>query len=170
MEPVVRDARPGEGRRFEEIRIAGWRAAYTALIDQAFLASLVVDEERVAWREQWLQAPVPGQVTLVAERDGVILGGAFLVACRDDDSAGAAELAALYVDPVLRYSGAGTALLNAGFARMTEPVQVLWTLEGNVPARRFYERHRFVLDGARKALDVPGRPYEVRYRRSRPPG
>ena len=168
MELVVRDARPGEGRRFEEIRIAGWRAAYTGLMDPTFLAALVVDEERVARRERWIGSPVRGEVMLVADAGGVVVGGAFLLPCRDDDVEDTAELAALYVDPDVRGSGAGSALLDAGLDRMSEPRQVLWTLEGNVPARRFYERRGFVLDGARKLLDVPGRPYEVRYRRSRP--
>jgi GNAT superfamily N-acetyltransferase len=72
------DTRPGDSRRFEEIRVAGWKAAY-----------------------------------------------------------------------------------DGRFARMPQPLQVLWTLEGDLPARRFYERHGFATAGARRL-----RALGVRRRRS----
>jgi ribosomal protein S18 acetylase RimI-like enzyme len=159
----VRDLRPGEGRRFEEIRIAGWHAAYGAILHPDVLRAAVVDEERVAWRERWLADPAPGQVTLVAEVDGQVAAGAFLRPM----SEGEAELASLYVDPVRRGTGLGRALLEEGFARMPQQEQVLWTFEDNTPARGFYERLGFVLDGGRQALPMLGEPVEVRYRRRR---
>ena len=162
----VRDARPGEGRVIEAIRVAGWHAAYGGLVDADFLRSYAVEEERVARREAWLAAPVDGQVMLVAEDGGVLRGMAFLLPSRDDDLDDVAELAALYVEPSCRFSGIGSALLVEGFARMPQPAQALWVLEGNAPARRFYERHGFVADGSRKLLEMPGFPPEVRYRRA----
>ena len=162
----VRDARPGEGRVIEQIRVAGWQAAYGALLDPDFLASYAVEEERVARREAWLAQPVDGQLMLVADVDGEVRGMTFLLPSRDDDLDDVAELAALYVEPSCRYGGIGSALLVDGFARMPQPQQALWVLEGNEPARRFYERHGFVVDGARKVLEMPGSPPEVRYRRS----
>ena len=164
----MRDARPGDARRFEEIRVAGWKAAYVGLLDQQLLDGLAVDDERVAQREAWIAEPVDGEVMLVAEVDGAVVGGAFLLPYRDDDLTDTAELAALYVQPGLRFGGIGSALLTAGFARMPQPQQALWTLEGNAPARRFYERHGFTYDGTRKLLDrIPGSPPEVRYLRRR---
>jgi GNAT superfamily N-acetyltransferase len=146
--------------------VAGWRAAYVGLLDADFLASYAVEEDRVARRESWLVEAPPGNVTLVAEVSGALLGMAMLVPCRDDDLPDAAELAALYVEPRHRYTGVGSALLRGGFARMPQPLQVLWVLEGNEAARQFYERHGFVADGARKLLEMPGAPPEVRYRRT----
>lgn len=146
--------------------MAGWKAAYVGLLDQQLLDELAVEDERVERREAWIADPTPGEVMLVAEVDGQVLGGAFLLPVRDDDLEDAAELAALYVQPDRRYGGIGSALLEAGFAQMAEPLQVLWTLEGNAAGRRFYERHGFRHDGTRKLLDrIPGSPAEVRYRR-----
>jgi GNAT superfamily N-acetyltransferase len=127
----------------------------------------VLDEDRVAWRERSLADPTPGHVTLVAELEGEVVAGAFLWPAREDDLDPLVhgELASLYLDPVRRGQGIGGALLEAGFARMPQPVQILWTFEQNVPARRFYEAYGFALDGARKALPIPGDPVEVRYRR-----
>lgn len=167
MYDVIRDARPSDARRFEEIRVGGWKTAYAGLVDADFLASYDVDDVRVAEREQWLADLPAGEVMLVAEITGEVAGGAILTPAPDDDAPEAAELLALYIDPNRRFHGIGTALLDAGFDRMPQPVQVLWVLEGNVPARRFYERHGFATDGATKEHHSPGNPVEVRYRRLR---
>jgi ribosomal protein S18 acetylase RimI-like enzyme len=158
---IVRDLRPGEARRFEEIRIAGWPAAYQGILVQAVLRAAVLDEERVAWRERWLADPPGGEVTLVAEVDGEVAAGAYL----RPTAAGEAELASLYVDPVRRRRGLGQPLLEEGFRRMPQQQQVLWVLEDNVVARRFYERLGFAPDGGRQVLPLEGDPVEVRYRR-----
>jgi GNAT superfamily N-acetyltransferase len=164
----VRPARAGDGLEFEQVRVAGWKAAYVGLIDQQVLDDLAVEDARVAQREAWIADPVPGQLMLVVEAEGEVIGGAFLCPARDDDVDQAAELAALYVRPDRRYGGAGSVLLAEGFRQMPQPLQVLWVLEGNAPARRFYERHGFLADGTRKAADrIPGSPVEVRYRRAR---
>ena len=163
---LLRDARPGDGRRFEEVRIAGWHAAYGGIVHPDLLRDLALDEERVAWRERWLSDPPPGEVTLVAEVEGRVVAGAFLWPARDGEDA--AELASLYVEPDLRGAGLGGALLEEGFARMPQPQQVLWTFEDNAPARRFYERRGFALDGGRQVLPILGDPVEVRYRRVSP--
>jgi GNAT superfamily N-acetyltransferase len=170
MQPTLRDALPADARRFEEIRIAGWKSAYAGMFPAAFLDALAVDDERVAQREQWLAALPAGHVMLIAEHACVVIGGAILTPSRDDDVPEAAELLALYVDPEHQVRGVGGALLDAGFARMPQELQTLWTLEGNAPARRFYERRGFVLDGTRKVFDRAagsGNPPEVRYRRAR---
>lgn len=167
MQPVIRDARPSDARRFEEIRIGGWQAAYGGMIDADFLDALTVSPERIATWTQRLASPAPGGVALVAEHDGEVAGFAVLQPSGDDDVPDAAELRGLYVEPGRRSTGIGGLLLDAGFARMPQRVQTLWTLEGNAPARRFYERRGFVTDGAQKVFDVPGQPIEIRYRRTR---
>ena len=170
MQPIIRDARPEDARRFEEIRVAGWKTAYAGIFSAAYLDALTVQDERVTQREEWLAELPAGHVMLVAEVDGVVTGGAILTPSRDDDLPEAAELLALYIDPELRSHGLGSTLLTAGFARMPQALQTLWTLEDNAAARRFYERHGFTADGARKVFDrAPGsgNPSEVRYRRAR---
>ena len=146
--------------------MGGWQA-YRGLFDDDYLDARTVEEERVARYEAWLAAPVPGQALLVVEETDGLTGMAMLGSSRDDDLPEAAELYALYVSLDRRSTGVGGALMTAGFARFDAAVQTLWTLEGNVAARRFYERHGFVADGGRKVLELPGRPAEVRYRRAR---
>jgi GNAT superfamily N-acetyltransferase len=167
MQPVIRDALPTDARRFEEIRIGGWKAAYVGMIDADFLDALTVTPERIATWAERIRAQAPGGVSLVAEKEGEVVGFAVLLPSRDEDVPEAAELLGLYVDPSLRFTGIGAVLIDAGFARMPQTVQTLWTLEGNAPARRFYEKRGFRTDGAQKVFDVPGQPIEIRYRRIR---
>ncbi len=168
----LRDGRPGDGRAIEQVRTAGWRAAYAGVLDAGFLAALAVDDDAVARRERMLAAPQPGEVVLVAEQAGVVVGACVLVPGRDADLAPgtSAELALLYVRPDVWARGVGGRLLEAGFDRAPAPLQVLWALEGNAAARRFYERRGFRADGARRVLDLGGPAPEVRYRRAGPPG
>ena len=93
-----------------------------------------------------------------------------LCACRDNDASpdAVAELRALYVATASWSSGLGGRLLDEGFARMPQPVQVLWTLQGNTRARGFYERRGFQLDGAHRVRQLGGSADEVHYRRVRP--
>lgn len=151
--------------------MAGWRAAYVGLVDADVLAALEVTGERVAALEQAFAHPAPDQVDLVAEQDGEVVGMARLSGGRDDDTppAEVTELCALYVAPAHWAAGLGGRLLDEGFARTPQPVQVLWTLSGNARARGFYERRGFALDGAHRGRGLGPGATEVRYRRTRPP-
>ncbi len=163
---VVRGAVPADAQRIEEIRVAGWHWAYAGLIDGDWLAGLTVTPERVQRWADRIADPLPGSVILVAEQDGEVSGFAAAGPCRDDDAPGTFELAAIYVDPATARCGIGTSLLRAAVDGRPEPT-LLWVLEGNTGARRFYERHGFTWDGTRKLLDdLPNDVPEVRYRRA----
>lgn len=161
---TVRPAVPGDARRIEEIRVAGWHHAYAGILDADWLAGFVVTEQRIQnWADR-IESPTPAAVLLVAEVIGVVRGFAVAHGSRDDDLPDTWELAALYVDPGALRQGLGSALLSAALAGNEQP-QLLWVLEGNAGARQFYERHGFSWDGTRKLLDRAGDVPELRYRR-----
>ncbi|HEU0100989.1 MAG TPA: GNAT family N-acetyltransferase [Mycobacteriales bacterium] len=167
---MIRDARPEDARAVEQVRVAGWRAAYRGLVADDLLDALEVTGQRVADLTRAITEPGPYDVALVAEQAGAVVAMARLSPCGDDDldPATTAELRALYVDPGSWATGLGGRLLDEGFGRLPHPLQVLWTLEGNARARAFYERRGFVRDGAGKVRDLGGPAREVRYRRPRP--
>lgn len=164
----IRPARAGEGRALEELRLASWQAAYAGLLDAGFLARRRVDDAAAVFREQALADPAV--LTLVAEDGGKLVGLAAFVPPRDNDlePAAATELAVLYLLPSHWRAGLGGRLLEDGFGRLPARLQVLWVLEDNLRARRFYEAHGFVTDGTRHVLDLGGPAPEVRYRRRVP--
>jgi ribosomal protein S18 acetylase RimI-like enzyme len=80
-----------------------------------------------------------------------------------------AELYALYVRPARWSTGTGRALMDRVIARTSAAGYrdiVLWVLEENARARRFYERAGYSADGATNVLDRLGGVLEVRYRRA----
>jgi ribosomal protein S18 acetylase RimI-like enzyme len=80
-----------------------------------------------------------------------------------------AELYALYVHPAWWSTGTGRTLMDQVLSRTAGAAYqgiVLWVLQDNNRARRFYERAGFVPDGATNLLDRLGGVCEVRYRRT----
>ncbi|MFJ8189326.1 GNAT family N-acetyltransferase [Streptomyces sp. NPDC096094] len=156
--------------RVSAIRIRGWQTAYRGLMPQPYLDGLDVSADAERRREFFTRAP-DDLVNLVAEDDGgEVVGWACHGPYRDGEQRTAdAELYALYVDAGRFGTGIGQALLResvrrctaAGHARM-----LLWVVEGNARARRFYERAGFGADGAEEPFEVDGVAVpEVRYAR-----
>lgn len=75
------------------------------------------------------------------------------------------ELCQFYVEPFFQNMGIGQQLLNhfLGEARCAGKERVsLWVLKQNIPARRFYEKNGFYLDGQEK-LNEGTTVWDVRY-------
>jgi ribosomal protein S18 acetylase RimI-like enzyme len=96
----------------------------------------------------------------LAEENGCVLG---FLAIRRSRQNGWETLEKLYVEPDAQNGGVGTALL--GKAKELRPDGfVLWVFQKNTGARRFYERHGFVLarltDGAENMEHEPDALYK----------
>ncbi len=129
------------------------------------LDALSVDEKEGVWNEILAD---PSKAVWVADDDGRVVGFASTGPAEGEDAnAGAGEMYALYIEPELVGTGLGRELFSRavegigqrGFARA-----VLWVLEGNERARRFYEKAGWVADGAmtEQRMDCENRP-TVRY-------
>ena len=74
-------------------------------------------------------------------------------------------MVALYALPEAWGLGVGHALMNFAsgeFGRLGYRKAVVWVMEGNARAERFYERQGYVLDGARRPLGMAGIPGSLR--------
>ena len=165
----VRRAGIPDARAIAEIVVAGWRGAYRGLMPDEFLDSLSVAGRETAWREMLARDSEGGLPAWLAQRDGRAVSFVSSGPPRDEDvPLSAAEVYAIYVLPEAWRGGVGRALLETATghwrARGTGTL-VLWVLEGNDPARRFYETMGWRLDGGRQLLEIAGaKLYEVRYR------
>jgi GNAT superfamily N-acetyltransferase len=159
----VRIARAPDAGAVETIRVRGWQAAYRHLLPTRELDAMPVDPTRWTLR---LEAPPAGWTTFVAEHHGEIVGFAAVGPSRDESGIG--ELYAIYVAPAAWSTGAGRALIARAEEQLAAEYEVatLWVLEGNLRARRFYERSGWVSDGGAKTEEIWGTPSpEVRYRK-----
>ena len=152
--------------------MATWQAAYRGLLPDAYLDALDAERWRAGWADVLATSDRPRAVTLVAgHRPEVVVGFVDVQPTRDRDAdpASVGEVTSLYVRPDTWGNGVGRQLLSAaeetlrghGFRDAS-----LWVLEDNRPARRFYERAGWDVDGPRKDDVIAGsRVTEVRYRR-----
>ncbi len=158
----MRRARPGDAAEIAEVHARSWQAAYEH----------VFGSERLAQRQpdvaMWTRILANERVEVhVVEAGGRIVAFVSVGPSRDDDAEG--ELYAIYALPEAWGTGAGPALLRVGVEAMQRAgytTAILYVLEDNPRARRFYEREGWALDGTRKQDELLGLAVdELRYRR-----
>ena len=77
---------------------------------------------------------------------------------------GVPELYAIHVDPAYVGTGVGRLLMIDALEHLGERARVLWVLEGNARARRFYERGGWALDGTTRDVPMGGETaHQLRY-------
>ncbi len=164
----VRDAEESDLPEVARIHVLAWQATYRGMIDDERLDSLTVGNRLTVWREWWRGE---GVRLRVADADEGLAG--FLRRCParaiDDPPQDYAEVTHLYVDPPQIGTGLGAALLGEALRdARSEGYRglLLWTLEANERARRFYERFGLRTDGARheEPAWLGEGVFEVRYR------
>ena len=165
---AIRPAKPEDALAVAQVHVRSWQAAYRSLLPDEYLDQLLPEDR--ADRYDFSHADPRKPYTHVAERDGYILGFATTGAAHDAECSGLGELLALYVVPESWGKSIGRQLavsarqrlIGQGFAEA-----ILWVLEGNVRADRFYRMDGWLPDGARKQDSIWGITVsEVRYRRA----
>jgi GNAT superfamily N-acetyltransferase len=160
----MRAAVPEDSYAVASVQVRSWQAAYRGLISQEYLDSLTPE----AWARRYTFGRMGFQLpsTLLAVDGHAVCGLVTTGLSRGLPNFG--ELMAIYVDPAHVRAGVGRLLIAAGRERLRGVgVQeaVLWVLDGNVRARRFYERDGWRFDGTHRTSTYGGVPAaEVRYR------
>ncbi len=156
------------------VHVRSWQAAYLRLMPQDYLDSLEAGQRLPVWERAVGEAQWPRAGTFVAEGGGEVVGFASICPARDDDAelAGAGELAAFYLLPELWGTGLGRELMTSALSALSDAgfgAAILWVLDTNSRARRFYEAAGWHADGAVKQDGSRGFVLnEVRYRRLLP--
>ncbi len=168
----IRAAHIDDAEQIAVMHVRSWQAAYRGAVPQDYLDGLDPATRVEGRRRSVRDADWPRSGTLVATHDdGTIVGFAHIGPTRDDDAdGGVGEVYAIYLAPCAWGKGYGRALMAASLAGLTQAgyqQAMLWVLDANARARRFYEAAGFQPDGAVKDDDSRGfRLTEVRYRRS----
>ncbi|HVW80483.1 MAG TPA: GNAT family N-acetyltransferase [Mycobacteriales bacterium] len=167
MDVVVRPAGEDDAAGIAGVHVASWKAAYAHALPANLLAALSVADRTAVWRRS-LSA---GMTVLVAEQGRQVVAFAAVGPSRDEDAAAGTvgELLAIYADPAHWDAGIGARLHEQAIESLAESgfrEAMLWVLDDNPRARRFYERHGWAVDGATKQAQVGDTTVaEVRYRR-----
>jgi GNAT superfamily N-acetyltransferase len=171
FDPVrIRDARLADARDMAEVHVRSWQVAYRGLFPDEHLDALD-PSQREAWRMRMLDSLPGDRASLVVEERGVVVAFADVGPAGWVEGAVDGELYAIYLHPAMWGRGLGRALLGAAEVRLAElghDAAVLWVLDGNLRARRFYEAAGWSPDGPRRVEPVWGvDANEVRYRSPR---
>lgn len=155
----VRRASPDDAAQIAAVHVASWRSAYSAQMPTEALDALSVDDRAVAWRTA-LMLPT-SDTTFVAEADGDIAGFATvgLPQHAGDRLPGWAEVLTIYVADDVAGRGIGRALMRAAEAEMARngaATGILWVLDTNEAAYRFYESVGWTADAETRPHIVGG--------------
>lgn len=148
---MIRPAEQKDAAAIGRVYCGGWKAAYTGLMPDFFLNALTDAN----------CAPKPDHIApdrrFVAEVDGEVVGTVTFGAGREDVSL--AEIQSLYVLPASWNKGQGSALFCAVCQKAKEqgyPGIYVWTLEGNLRAKAFYERMGMTPTGEAREFEIAG--------------
>lgn len=155
---LIRPASAEDAHDIAVVHVRSWQQAYRGLMPQSVLDGLSIAEREAGWARLLAETPRTSQ-TIVGEHDGAIAGWASYGAARDEHPPGSGELWGVYAHPDAWSTGVGHALITAVEQALRadgHETAYLWVLEGNERAARFYERHGWACDGARKVDTRPG--------------
>ncbi len=160
---LIRKAKNDDIEQIVDINIKDWKKVYKGIIDNAILDNLDRNKKVEKWRKNYNIGNV-----IVAEEDGIILGY-----CRYDDNAVYtnndidSEINALYVDYDKLGNGIGRKLVEYvmnDLKNKQKNKMVIWCLEKNQNARKFYEKMGGKLINDEKYFEKEGKRYkEVGY-------
>ena len=149
----VRAATPDDAHAIATVHVASWQVAFRGLVPDDVLDDLSVSDRARIWADRLTAAtPRTGTVLVVDGTD--VLGFASTGPARDvvDDPA-AGELYRIYLDPSAWDRGHGRRLHDGALDRLRIDGfthAVLWVLEANERALRFYRRRGWVPTGGTK--------------------
>jgi GNAT superfamily N-acetyltransferase len=176
---MIRSASTADAAQISGVQRDSWLAAYEGIIAREIIDRVTAPDDGARMRQVFRTRP--WQRTIVAaEGEGIIGYASFgpeidvfapwphpISAAGRQGQVG--EVYALYVHPAWWSTGTGRALMDHVLAKISRagyPDVMLWALERNARARRFYERAGFRPDGASHVLEGLGGVIEIRYRRA----
>ena len=148
---TIRFANPSDAEAIARCHIASWQKSYRFLFTDEVLDNLSVPERT----QRWSDILNKGVKVLVLEVNNRIQGFASFCSSRDKDTDPkiCGEIHAIYLHPDVWYQGFGKKLCEQAFAELTLmgfSEVILWVLEENEQARKFYQRMGFKETGHTK--------------------
>jgi ribosomal protein S18 acetylase RimI-like enzyme len=153
-----------------ELHVRCWQEAYAGQLPLAYLDSLAAEQRTARWATILASTDWPSTGTFVLDDEAGLVGFAHVCPSRDSDATGrTGEITSIYVRRHAWDQGAGRTLMTAALSTLADARfddAILWVLDTNERARRFYEAGGWQQDGAvRREVIGDAEVNELRYRR-----
>jgi ribosomal protein S18 acetylase RimI-like enzyme len=174
MTAEIRPARTADAAQIALVHVRSWQSAYRGLVPQEYLDSLDPVQRLAGWERILAKLDPVSDGVLVAGEANRLQGFVAYCPSRDDDTdpTDTGEVTVLYLLPGAWGQGTGRRLMAAAVDGLTAAGYdhaILWVLDSNARARRFYHAAGWSPDGSAKDEDIGGAAVtELRYRRSLP--
>lgn len=172
---VIRAATRADADGITDVQVASWRAGYAHVFPDSVLYAADFDSSRRAFWNSWRFAPghrVAVALTQTADGAERVIGFSSFGPERERARGftGRGEVWAFYLHPDEWGSGVASDLMRHVETRLQAEgftTAVLWVLDDNPRARRFYEKHGWVATGIEASFDeyCEVRVPEVEYRK-----
>jgi GNAT superfamily N-acetyltransferase len=167
---MIRVATPADVEAIADVHVRSWQATYRGQMPDEYLDGLSVADRAAMWRDVIARAD-PRRGVWIAEIEGEIVGFTAIGPCHDEDlSSSCGEVYTIYSLPSAWGKGVGHGLFERAVrelnARHFDP-QILWVVDANAGARRFYEIAGWKPDGASRTEPMP--TFDIRAVRYRAP-
>jgi GNAT superfamily N-acetyltransferase len=166
----IRRAQVQDAPTLAKVHVDSWHVAYHGLIPDSYIRGFTYRKREEAFRKALI---ANSEETYLIEDNASAVGILTIGASRDSDldAARTGEIWGMYIVPDYWRHGIGSRLMQEAERTLQSRGYrdvVLWVLEGNTNARRFYEAMGFCLGSASKVLEL-GKPLKaVRYRKAMP--
>ena len=164
--PIIREVLPEEAYDYTTLHIACWQSAYRKIISEEYMQNMLEDIDNRAERCR-RDLTTPGEWKFYcAMLDDIMIGRLILCKSRDDDKRDVGEVAAIYLLEEYWDKGYGRKMMDYALNKlevMGFHEVVVWVLEANHRARRFYEKMGFYHDGTSKEIIIDKPLVEIRY-------
>lgn len=150
---MIRVATENDLIRTSEIHVYGWRTAYTGLMPEEYLYN---DMNVLKSQEKQMSLLNSDKGSFHLYDDGIIRGIILHGNSRDIEDNDLYEIYAIYIEPQFKKRGYGKKLLKyveSEALKKGKKTLIIWTLEENKTAQRFYENNDYRLDGNQKYIE-----------------
>jgi RimJ/RimL family protein N-acetyltransferase len=162
---IIRETTKSDAYDVATVHVRSWQSAYRNIIPDSFLDGMNIEKQAERFTND-INEYRGKTFYYVAENDGRIIGNLVLSGCRDDDKGDAGEVIAMYLHPEQWDKGFGRQMMEYAVAELESlgyKEIVIWVLEENHRARKFYEKCGFTPDGTKKELCIDKPLVVVRY-------
>ncbi|MFZ0773128.1 MAG: GNAT family N-acetyltransferase [Candidatus Sulfotelmatobacter sp.] len=165
MEALVRRAVPEDAEAIAALQIRSWQIEYRGQLPDKCLDQLgrQLSQRSEVWQAHISTPPTSKNEIWVVDTETRVDAFAAIGPAREADPNITGELDAIYVDPDRWRQGLGRALFTHATGRLKAlgySTAILWVLESNARARRFYEIAGWSADGGSKLESRTG--FELR--------